>query len=98
MSEVEFGIGLRRLDNVTEDARAAESLGYSYLCTGEHVFFYGPINNSLISLAAAAGATEKIKLISTITLVPLYPQALLAKQVSTLDIVSDGRFNLGVGV
>ena len=31
MSEVEFGIGLRRLDNVTEDARAAESLGYSYL-------------------------------------------------------------------
>ena len=68
------------------------------MVTGEHVFFYGPINNGLISLAAAAGATSRIKLMSTITLVPLYPAALLAKQVASLDMVSNGRFNLGVGV
>ena len=67
MSNIEFGIGLRRLDSVTEDAKIAEDLGYSYLCSGEHVFFYGPINNGLIALAAAAGATSRIKLISTIT-------------------------------
>jgi alkanesulfonate monooxygenase SsuD/methylene tetrahydromethanopterin reductase-like flavin-dependent oxidoreductase (luciferase family) len=35
---------------------------------------------------------------STITLVPLYPAALLAKQVAALDRASNGRFNLGVGV
>ena len=35
---------------------------------------------------------------STITLVPLYPPALLAKQVTTIDRVSNGRFHLGVGV
>lgn len=98
MSEVQFGIGLRRLDDVAANARQAEALGYDFLSTGEHVFFYGPTGNGLISLAAAAGATSHIKLMSTITLVPLYPAALLAKQVAGLDVVSRGRFNLGVGV
>lgn len=98
MSDIEFGIGLRRPDNAAEDARLAESLGYQFVSTGEHVFFYGPIGNGLIALAAAAGATETIKLMSAITLVPLYPPALLAKQVTTLDRVSGGRFHLGVGV
>ena len=98
MTDMEFGIGLRRLDNVAEDARRAEALGYQFVSTGEHVFFYGPIGNGLISLAAAAGATERIGLMSTITLVPLYPPALLAKQVVALDHVSGGRFHLGVGV
>ncbi|MEZ5560541.1 MAG: LLM class flavin-dependent oxidoreductase [Pseudomonadales bacterium] len=95
---VEFGIGLRRLDSVAANAAEAEALGYDFVSTGEHVFFYGPIGNGLISLAAAAGATRHIKLMSTITLVPLYPPALLAKQVTSLDIVSGGRFHLGVGV
>ncbi len=98
MDRVEFGIGLRRLDTVAEDAAKAESLGYEFISTGEHVFFYGPIGNSLISLAAAAGATTRIKLMTTITLVPLYPPALLAKQVAALDVLSSGRFHLGVGV
>ena len=98
MNKVEFGIGLRRIDAAAEDARTAESLGFEFVSTGEHVFFYGPIGNGLIQLAAAAGATEHIKLMSTITLVPLYPPALLAKQVSTLTQVSRGRFHLGVGV
>ena len=35
---------------------------------------------------------------STIVLVPLYAPALLAKQVTALDLVSGGRFHLGVGV
>lgn len=98
MAAVEFGIGLRRLDSVAQDARNAEDLGYEYISSGEHVFFYGPMGNGLISLAAAAGATTRIKLMSAITLVPLYPAALLAKQVAALDLLSGGRFNLGVGV
>jgi probable F420-dependent oxidoreductase len=60
--------------------------------------FHGPVGNNMVSLAAAAGATERIKLMSGIVLVPLYPAALLAKQVAMLDVVSDGRFSLGVGV
>ncbi len=98
MSNVECGIGLRRTDSVVADARSAEALGYEFVSTGEHVFFHGPVGNGLIALAAAAGATQRIKLMSAITLVPLYPAALLAKQVAALDVVSGGRFHLGVGV
>ena len=98
MINVEFGIGLPRLDSIAESAQRAEALGYDFLSTGEHVFFHGPIGNGLISLAAAAGATTRIKLMSSITLVPLYPAALLTKLVTSLDVVSSGRFNLGVGV
>ena len=95
---LEFGIVLRRLDEVAANAAEAEALGYEFVATGEHVFFHGPIGNGLISLAAAAGATRRIGLMSTITLVPLYPPALLAKQVAALDVLSAGRFRLGVGV
>lgn len=95
---MELGIGLPRLDDIATAAQRAEQLGYDFVTTGEHVFFYGPIGNGLISLAAAAGATSTIKLMSTITLVPLYPAALLTKLVTSLDVVSNGRFHLGVGV
>jgi len=98
MTGLKFGIGLRRLDDVAANARQAEALGYDFLSTGEHVFFHGPVGNGLISLAAAAGATTRIRLMSTITLVPLYPPALLAKQAAALDVVSHGRFHLGIGV
>lgn len=98
MAQVEFGIGLRRINDLAANAREAERLGYQFVSTGEHVFFYGPVNNGLIALAAAAGATSSIKLMSAITLVPLYPPPLLAKMVATLDVVSHGRFHLGVGV
>ena len=59
METVELGIGLPRLDAIATSARRAETLGYDFLSTGEHVFFYGPIGNGLISLAAAAGATAR---------------------------------------
>ncbi len=70
MPQVEFGIGLRRVDDIAASAREAERLGYQFVSTGEHVFFHGPVNNGLIALAAAAGATSSIKLMSAITLVP----------------------------
>jgi len=98
VSDLHFGIGLRRLDKLIDDARKAESLGYQFVSTGEHVFFHGSVANGLIALAAAAGATRHIKMMTAITLVPLYPPALLAKQVATLDVISGGRFHLGVGV
>ncbi|MEL6986182.1 MAG: LLM class flavin-dependent oxidoreductase, partial [Actinomycetota bacterium] len=94
----QFGLAEGLLGNTVTAARQAEELGFDYLSTGEHLMFHGPVPNGLISLAAAAGATERIKLFSSITLVPLYPPALLAKQVAMLDVVSQGRFTLGVGV
>jgi probable F420-dependent oxidoreductase len=94
----EFGIALGLMSGAKAEARNAEALGFDYLATGEHIMFHGPTANNMVSLAAAAGATERIKLMSGIVLVPLYPPPLLAKQVAMLDVVSDGRFHLGVGV
>lgn len=95
---MEFGIAMKLLHDAKAEAREAEDLGFDYLVTGEHISFHVPTANNLVSLAAAAGATERIKLMSGIVLVPLYPPALLAKQVAMLDVVSGGRFSLGIGV
>ncbi len=83
---------------VAAEARAAEEAGYDGVATGEHLFFHGPVTNGFISLAAAAGATSRIRLLSSLTVLPLYPAALAAKFATTLDQVSGGRFDLGVGV
>jgi len=95
---VEFGIAMKLLHDAKAEAQQAEALGFDYLVTGEHISFHIGTANNMVSLAAAAGATERIKLMSGIVLVPLYPPALLAKQVAMLDVVSGGRFSLGVGV
>ena len=95
---IEFGLAIRRSDDIADQAREIEALGYDYATTGEHVFFHVPTSNAFISLAVAAGATTTLKLMSSITLIPLYPAALCAKLGAALDVASGGRFHLGVGV
>jgi probable F420-dependent oxidoreductase len=96
--QVRFGLAMHRYDDVAAVARQFEELGYDYLTAGEHVSFNVPTSNSFISLAVAAGATSRIRLMNSIALVPLYPAALLAKLGASLDVASGGRFTLGVGV
>jgi probable F420-dependent oxidoreductase len=98
MAKIEFGTALPGTDKAAEFARRAEELGFDYLGCGEHVMFHGPVGNTFISLSVAAGATQKIKLISSIVLLPLYPAALVAKMGSALDVASNGRYNFGVGI
>lgn len=96
--KIEFGTALRSPYEVARLARQIEDLGFDIVGCGEHVSFYGDSANGFVSLSVAAGATERVKLMSTITLVPLYPPALLAKMGAALDVASGGRFTLGVGV
>jgi probable F420-dependent oxidoreductase len=98
MARVDFGLSLSAMTTVPSFARNAEAMGFEYLTCGEHLMFHGPIGNSLIALAAAAAATQKIKLMSTIVLVPLYGAAMLAKMTAVLDVVSGGRYHFGIGV
>jgi probable F420-dependent oxidoreductase len=98
VASVDFGAALSSMKDVPETARMAESLGYDYLCSGEHMMFHGPVPNSLITLAVAAGATSRIKLMSTVVLLPLYTPMVLAKMTSVLDVASEGRYHMGVGV
>ena len=93
-----FGTALRSPYDVAASAQRIEALGFDVLGCGEHVSFHGDTANGFVSLGVAAGATKNIQLMSAITLVPLYPAALLAKLGAALDVASGGRFMLGVGV
>lgn len=79
-----------------EAARRAEQRGFSGLVTIDRVAY--PSLDSLTTLAAAAGATSTIRLMTNILIAPAYPPVLLAKSVASLDQLSGGRFTLGVGV
>ena len=98
MRDVMFGTGLRSPSGIAEFARQAEDLGFDVLGCGEHVMFHVPTANTYVSLAVAAGATRRIRLLSAIVLLPLYPAALAAKMGAALDVASDGRYLFGVGV
>jgi probable F420-dependent oxidoreductase len=99
MASVEFGSTLTSSKGIPAMAQRAESLGFDYVVTGEHMMFHGPVSNSLISLAVAAGATTKIKLMSTVVLLPLYNNPVaVAKMASVLDVASEGRYHFGVGI
>ena len=95
---LQAGMCLPLSTRVGEYAADAERLGYDFVATGEHLAFHGPTTNAFISLSMAAACTDRVGLLSTITLLPLYPPALAAKLAATLDHLSGGRFNLGVGV
>jgi probable F420-dependent oxidoreductase len=95
-------------------ARAAEASGVDQLVLADHVvmgarsdrypfgtFPYGPEEpwpEPLTLLAAIAGVTERVRLATGILITPLRPAVLLAKSTATLDAVSGGRLDLGVGL
>jgi alkanesulfonate monooxygenase SsuD/methylene tetrahydromethanopterin reductase-like flavin-dependent oxidoreductase (luciferase family) len=66
---------------VVPTAVRAEAQGFDLLACGEHVFFHGPVSNAFVTLAAAAGATRRIRLMTALTVLPIYPAALAAKMV-----------------
>ena len=102
-NSITFGCNLS-VDNywdVGEFARRAEDLGFDRVAVGEHVMDGNPPRPTMLGLpamAAAAGATSRIRVLTGIVIAPLYHPVMLAKLVSTVDQISGGRLDFGIGV
>jgi alkanesulfonate monooxygenase SsuD/methylene tetrahydromethanopterin reductase-like flavin-dependent oxidoreductase (luciferase family) len=87
--------GLDR-DTILEWARRIDRGPFSTLAAGERITF--PNQELMVTMSAAAAVTERVRLTLTVVVLPLHSAALIAKQVATLDVLSNGRVTLGVGV
>jgi len=101
-SQLTFGVAAPGdARHLPEFARRAEALGFERVSMGEHVMEGNPPRPTDLALplaAAAAGATRRLRVMTGIVIAPLYHPVLLAKLVSTVDGVSQGRLDFGIGI
>ena len=77
---------------------AMEDLPIDSLWTGGHIASSNPSPEVMMSLARLTALTDRVKIGTSILLLPLYEPAIIAKQVADLDRAAAGRVILGVGV
>jgi alkanesulfonate monooxygenase SsuD/methylene tetrahydromethanopterin reductase-like flavin-dependent oxidoreductase (luciferase family) len=69
---------------------------FSTLAIGERIAY--PNVEMFTTLAAAAAVTERVKLMTTLVVLPAHPTIDVAKKAATIDVLSGGRLELGVGI
>jgi probable F420-dependent oxidoreductase len=93
--------------NLTEFARRAERLGYRSLWTFQRLLVpqgsdmapvYRSVLDPMVSLGYAAAVTSSIRLGVAVVNHPFMSPLLLAKQAATVDVLSGGRLDLGIGI
>lgn len=94
----------RLFDRVVESVKAAEKAGFDMVTVMDHFYQIrgvGPETDSMLeaysTLAALATQTSRVKLGTLVTGVTYRNPALLAKTVTTLDVISKGRAIMGIG-
>jgi probable F420-dependent oxidoreductase len=97
-------------ENQVRVARRAEELGYRSLWSFQRLLvpevpdersgapFYQRVQDAIVPLAFLAGQTSRIRLGTAVLIMPFFSPALLAKQLATLDVVSAGRLDVGLGI
>ena len=91
-------------ERVVEQARAAEAAGFDLVTVMDHFYQIRgigretePMLEAYTTLAALAASTERVKLGTLVSGVTYRNPAMLAKKVTTLDVISKGRAILGIG-
>jgi alkanesulfonate monooxygenase SsuD/methylene tetrahydromethanopterin reductase-like flavin-dependent oxidoreductase (luciferase family) len=81
-----------------DDNVEAEALGYASTFLVEHHFTgWNQVSATLMLLTALAMRTSTLRLGTAVIVLPWHNPVLLAEQAATLDLVSGGRFDFGVG-
>jgi probable F420-dependent oxidoreductase len=96
--------------NQIEIAQRAETLGYSSLWTFSRILYpdwpeeqrlappYRSVHDPLIIAAFLAGVTSRIRLGLAVVNLPFYAPLVLAKALTSIDVVSNGRLDAGLGL
>lgn len=87
-----------RIDDLVELVQLVDRCGYDSLWAGDHIAYAIPILDPLLQLAQAAMVSRRLILGSSVLLLPLRHPTPVAKQITTLDHLTEGRLILGVGV
>ncbi len=89
---------------LTEIVETAEAVGFDMIDTADHVWLHpivgGPEGNHIeayTALSFIAARTQRVRLMTLATAASYRPAGLLAKMVTTLDVLSGGRTMLGIG-
>ena len=92
------------VDDLVRTARTAEQVGFTKLSVMDHVWQIGPVGpkeqemlEAYTALGFLAAVTERIELLTWVTAAVYREPGLLAKEVTTLDVLSKGRAWLGIG-
>src|SRR6201985_3946366 len=90
-----------------ETVRKVEALGYTTLFLADHYLGPGPAQRAartprqdlapIAAMAAAAAVTETLRVGCRVFCIDYHVPAVLAKEAATLDLLSDGRLELGLG-
>lgn len=95
MSSLRFGFVTSA---AREEVDALEALPIASLWVGGHVASPNGAPEVMVKLAQLAALSRRVRIGTSILLLPLYPPAIIAKQVADLDQLSTGRINLGIGI
>ena len=94
-------------ENAIRIARRAEELGYHSLWTFQRLLspvdgawgeMYRSVQDPIVTLAFLAGHTQRVRLGIAVVNLPFVSPVVLAKQLATLDIVTGGRLDTGLGL
>jgi len=76
--------------------RVADEGPFASISTGERITFHNP--EILTALAACAALTTRTRVMTNVVVTPWHATTLLAKQLATIDVISEGRLDVGIGV